>query len=234
MIYELASRPLRSMLFVPAHQQRMVAKAAGLGADAFVVDLEDAVPPREKAAARKATVPAVAALSAVAPVFVRVNAIGSGLTREDVLAAVRPGLAAVILPKVRSPQEVRDLDVLLREAESANGVRPGDVAMMPLIETPRGLLRCSEIAQASDRVFALSIGAEDYCAELEVERNVEGTAISHLRYTVVAIASAHGCSRSTRRTARSATSKASSRSRGSHEPSASRGIMSSTRTRWGP
>lgn len=192
MIYELASQPLRSLLFVPAHRRRMVAKARALGADAVVLDLEDAVPPAEKAAARADVRAAIEALAPSAAVFVRVNSIGTGLTRDDVLAAIVPGLAAVVLPKIRSPQEVRDLDVLLREAESASGVRPGDVAVMPLIETPRGLLRIEEIAAASDRVVALSVGAEDYCAELEVERTAAGTAIAHLRYRVVAVAAAHG------------------------------------------
>ncbi|MDE3095550.1 MAG: CoA ester lyase [Chloroflexota bacterium] len=177
---------------MPADRERMVARAASAGADAIVLDLEDAVLPAGKEAARAAARGALGALPAAAPVFVRINGVRTGLTRDDLFAVVRPGLAGVVLPKAEAPQDLRDLDVLLREAERANGVRPGDVAVVPIIESPRGLLRADEIARASDRVRALSIGAEDYCAELEVERNVEGTAIAYLRYQVVQVAAANG------------------------------------------
>jgi citrate lyase subunit beta/citryl-CoA lyase len=184
---------LRTLLFVPAHRARMVEKAPTAGADAVVLDLEDAVPPADKAAARAAVNAAVASIAtAGVSVFVRVNGIATGMTRDDVFAAVAPGLRGIVLAKTESPQDVRDLDVLLREAEMAAGIRPGDVATLPLIETPRGLLRVEDIARASDRVLGLSLGAEDYCAALGVERNVEGTAIAHLRYQVVTVASALG------------------------------------------
>lgn len=182
---------LRTMLFVPANRERMIAKAPAARADAVVLDLEDAVPHAEKAAARASAREAMSSLAAAGPVFVRVNGVRSGLTRDDLQAVVAPGLAGVVLPKPEEPQDVRDLDVLLREAEMASGVRPGDVTIVPLIESPRGLLRAQEILLASDRIAVTSIGAEDYCAELGVERNVEGTAIAHLRYSVVTLAAAH-------------------------------------------
>jgi len=171
----------------------MVEKAPACGADAVVLDLEDAVPPADKPAARAALRGAVGALAAAGvAAFARVNGVASGMMREDVFAAVVPGLSGAVLAKAESPQDVRDLDVLLREAEVAAGVRPGDVATLPLIETPRGLLRAEDIARASDRVLGLSTGAEDYCAALGVERNAEGTAIAHLRYQAVTIAAALG------------------------------------------
>lgn len=183
---------IRTLLFVPAHREPMLPKALAAGADAVVFDLEDAVPADEKAHARDAAARALAAPSPGTMLFVRLNPVRSGLMRDDLLAVVRPGLAGVVLPKPESPQDVRDLDVLLREAEMANGVRPGTVSTIPLIESPRGLLRAEEIARASDRIIALSIGGEDYCAELGVERTVEGTAIASLRYRIVEVAAACG------------------------------------------
>ncbi|MBF6601306.1 MAG: CoA ester lyase [Dehalococcoidia bacterium] len=182
---------LRTLLFVPAHREPMLPKALAAGADAVVFDLEDAVPPAGKAHARAAAARALAASSPATTLLVRVNPVRSGFARDDLLTVVRPGLAGVVLPKAESPQDVRDLDVLLREAEMANGVRPGDVATIPLIESPRGLLRAEDIARASDRIIALSIGGEDYCAELGVERTVEGTALASLRYRIVELAAAH-------------------------------------------
>jgi citrate lyase subunit beta/citryl-CoA lyase len=169
----------------------MLARAPRAGADAIVIDLEDAVPATEKRAARKllrAQIPTIVAHGR--PLFVRVNNVATGLTRDDVMAAARPGVTGVVHPKTESAQDLRDLDVLLREAEMKNGVRPGDIASIPLIESARGVLRCEEIARASDRVIALSIGGEDYSAELAVTRGA--VALSHLRYVVVTVAAATG------------------------------------------
>ncbi|HZP55991.1 MAG TPA: CoA ester lyase [Dehalococcoidia bacterium] len=183
----------RSLLFVPGQREEMVAKAPRSGADALVYDLEEAVPDAEKARAREVVGRAVAATAAEGPpAFVRVNHPESGLARDDVLAAVRPGLAGVLLPKAEAAQQVRDLDVLLREAEMTNGVRPGDVAVVVMIESARGVLRCEELARASDRIVALAAGGYDYAADLGVERDREGRALLHLRYVIVQVAAAYG------------------------------------------
>lgn len=181
----------RALLFVPGNRERMLERARAAGAGAIVVDLEDAVPAGEKKAARrlvKSWLPKLAADGQT--VFVRVNAIDSGMTRDDLMAVVRKQLAGVVLPKAQHAQDLRDLDVLLREAEVANKVRPGDVHTIAIIESARGLLRCEDIARASDRVVALAVGGEDYTAELGVPRTA--AALAHLRYTVVQVAAAYG------------------------------------------
>ena len=183
----------RSLLFVPGNRERMLARAGAAGADAIVVDLEDAVPAGEKREARKLLRVELPRLIATGlPMFVRVNDVHSRLTRDDLLAVARPGLRGVVHPKTSEPQDLRDLDVLLREAEVKNGVRPGDIATIPLIESPRGVLQCEAIADATDRVIALSIGAEDYATELGVPRDAGATAIAHLRYVTVTVAAARG------------------------------------------
>ncbi len=182
----------RTLLFVPGQRENMLAKAPDTGADVLVLDLEDAVPAAEKPAAREAARAHVERLAARRPVFVRLNGVHSGLTRDDLMAVVAPGLSGVVVPKAQAAQDLRDLDVLLREAEMANGVRPGAVRTIPIIESTRGLLRCEDIARASDRIVGLSIGAEDYTAELGVERNIEGTALAYIRYVVAQVATAYG------------------------------------------
>ena len=181
----------RSLLFVPGNRERMLERAATAGADVLIIDLEDAVPQQEKKAARKLVrswVPRLAAAGQT--VFVRVNGIDTGATRADVMAVVRKGLAGVVLPKAQQAQDLRDLDVLLREAELAAKVRPGDIRTMPIIESARGLLRCEEIALASDRVAALAVGGEDYTTELAVPRTA--AALQHIRHAVVQVAVACG------------------------------------------
>jgi citrate lyase subunit beta / citryl-CoA lyase len=182
----------RSWLFVPAQREHMVAKAATYGADVAVLDLEEAVPSAEKSQAREIAGRHIASLAEHAAVYVRVNDVRSGITRDDLLATVRPGLTGVMLPKADAPQDLRDLDVLLREAELAAGMRPGDVGVAALIESARGLLRCQKTAGATDRLAALAVGGYDYTADLGVDRNREGTALAHIRYTVTNVAVAFG------------------------------------------
>jgi citrate lyase subunit beta/citryl-CoA lyase len=180
----------RSLLFVPGNRRRMLERAPKTDADVIVVDLEDAVPATEKRAARTLVREMLSALAGGGRVFVRVNNVHTGLTRDDLMAVLRPGLAGVVHPKTDDPQDLRDLDVLLREAEMRHKVRPGDVRVVPLIETPRAVLRCEQIATASDRVDALSIGGEDYVTTLGVPRS--DAALAHLRAVVVTVAAALG------------------------------------------
>jgi citrate lyase subunit beta/citryl-CoA lyase len=184
---------LRTLLFVPGNRQRMLERAPRVGADAIVVDLEDAVPKAEKRTARalvRELLPKLAARGR--PVFVRVNNVHSGLARDDVMAVVRPGLSGVVHPKTDAPQDLRDLDVLLREAEMKYKIRPGDIRTIPLIESPIAVLRCEEIACASDRIIGLSLGGEDYTAVLGVKGAASGAALTHARNVLVTVASAYG------------------------------------------
>jgi citrate lyase subunit beta/citryl-CoA lyase len=171
----------------------MLEHAPRAGADAIVVDLEDAVPRGEKRTARalvRTLLPKT--IAGGVPVFVRVNHVRSGLTRDDVMAIVRPGLAGVVHPKTDAPQDLRDLDVLLREAELKHKVRPGDIRVIPLIESPIAVLHCEAIALASDRVMALSLGGEDYTTALGVARDASGAALAHARGVIVTVAAAFG------------------------------------------
>lgn len=184
-------RIFRTLLFVPGNNERMLARAASAGADAVVIDLEDAVPAGEARTARALARRAVGQLAAAGvPVFVRVHHARSAQAREDVRAAVRPGLTGIVHPKTERAQDLRSLDVLVREFELATKVRPGDIVTLPLIETPRGVLKAEEIVTASDRVAGLSFGAEDYTAALGVRRSVP--ALAYARGVIVTVAAANG------------------------------------------
>ncbi len=183
----------RSLLFVPAHVESMVAKAHTYGADVIALDLEESVPKQEKGNARTTAARHIGELSAAgAQVYVRINDVESGEMRDDLMAVVSKGLSGVILPLADHPQNVRDMDVLLREAEMANGVRPGDTAVITMIESPRGLLRCEEIVEATDRIVGLALGAYDYTSALGVPRDREGRSIEHARYVIATMAAAYG------------------------------------------
>jgi citrate lyase subunit beta/citryl-CoA lyase len=169
---------MRSAMFVPGHRQRFIDKAlGGLPADVFMLDLEDGVPPQEKAAGR-ALVAAALGRPRVGRTlrYVRINALASPWFADDLAAVVRPGLDGLVLPKVESPAEVQQIDAQVAAREAATGLAPGSVRYIVAIESPRGLLQAAAIGAASPRVAALMFGAEDYGRELGLPVKREGEA----------------------------------------------------------
>jgi citrate lyase subunit beta/citryl-CoA lyase len=182
---------MRSILFVPANRPNMVARAHQTPADVILLDLEDSVPASEKEAARTGLAQNIDSLKAAGKtVHVRVNGMETGLTRDDLAAAVRPGLDGLVLPKAEAARDIRQADVMIREQEMRNQVKPGSVLLFPHVESARGLLRCEEIAQASSRIAGMSLGGEDYVASLGVPRSTE--ALEYARRVVINVCSAYG------------------------------------------
>lgn len=187
-------QPTRTLMFVPSNRANMVQRAHETPADVIVLDLEDAVPPDQKAVAREGIRVFIESLHAAGKtVHVRINNLDTRLTRDDLAAVVGPGLQALLYPKAQSAQEIRDLDVLIREQEyHRDGVTPGDTALIPMIETARAVLRCEEIARASSRIVGLALGGEDYCADIGVPRTAEGRELEHIRRVMVHVCIAYG------------------------------------------
>ncbi|TXL73528.1 CoA ester lyase [Vineibacter terrae] len=156
----------RSLMFVPATKDNFIAKAHTRGADAIILDLEDSVAPAEKDAARRALPAAVPTVSqGGADVVVRINR-PLELAVADIAAAVMPGVAALMLPKVMGPEHVKLLSEAVAAREAASGLAPGAVRFIAIIETPEALPALGAIAAADPRVVALGIGAEDLSTEL--------------------------------------------------------------------
>ena len=159
----------RSLLYVPTHQERFVSKAHTRGADAIILDLEDAVPPEQKDHARSLVQDAASQVGqAGADVVVRINQPLS-LAVRDVEAAVCPAVHALSLPKVESAAQVRMLDELVSEAETKAGMTSGHTLFLVLIESAEGLSAMAEIGTASSRVVAMTIGGEDLSADMGME-----------------------------------------------------------------
>ena len=144
----------RSTLILPVNIPRFVEKAYQRGADAILLDLEDAVPAAEKESARKLVKDSIALASrGGAEVGVRVNKDPSWLA-PDVEASVYPGLDGITLPKTESAEEVRNLEALVEKFERARGIKPGHIEFSILIESPKGLLKArgDRLGQPADRV----------------------------------------------------------------------------------
>ncbi|HEX2173840.1 MAG TPA: CoA ester lyase [Dehalococcoidia bacterium] len=150
-------KPLRSLLYVPGHRRDLIEKAPRFGADGLILDLEDAVPASEKETARRTVAAAIPELVelGVSPV-VRVNDLSTGLTPDDIAGVTVAGLAAIRIPKVESPDDVREVDRLLSAAETAAGLTAGGIELMPAIETAVGYHVAHEVATASARITVLS------------------------------------------------------------------------------
>lgn len=162
------------MLFVPADTDRFVDKAGQRGADALILDLEDAVAKPAKAAAR-------ANLAAFAPrlqrsgvpVYVRVNN-EPELLAGDLAAAVACGADGLLMPKVDTPEQVLRLDADLRRLEAKHGRAAGALPVLALIESPLALVNVVQIARSSPRLGGLLFGVEDFGAVMGMESRPEG------------------------------------------------------------
>ena len=163
-----------SMLFVPADTDRFIAKAGQRGADALILDLEDAVARPAKATAR-ANLAAFTPLlqRAKVPVYVRVNN-EPGLLAGDLAAAVASGADGLLMPKVDTPEQVLQLDADMRRLEQQHGRAVGSTPVIALIESPLGIVNVVAIAQASQRLSGLLFGVEDFGAVMGMESRVEG------------------------------------------------------------
>jgi citrate lyase subunit beta/citryl-CoA lyase len=182
----------RSSLILPINVSRFVERAHTRDADAVVLDMEDSVPPAEKASARtlvRNALPLVA--RGGAEVMVRINN-DPALMVEDVDASVNPGLDGLSVPKAESPEQIAMLSAQLERLERLQGLPAGHVRLSLAFETPRGLLLAQEIAAASSRVATMSVGPEDYCLELGVEPSPDGIELLYAVSRVVTIAKALG------------------------------------------
>ncbi len=158
-------RARRSVLYMPSSNPKALEKAKGLACDGIIFDLEDAVAPDAKPAAREA---AAAAASSGAygnrELVIRVNGIGTEWHDSDLAAAAQAGPDAILVPKVNSADEVRTLVAALERAGA-----PQRTALWAMIETPVAILHAEDIATASDRLTCFVLGTNDLVKELFAE-----------------------------------------------------------------
>jgi citrate lyase subunit beta/citryl-CoA lyase len=179
---------------MPGNRQRMLERGPTTGADALLPDLEDAVPNDEKASARRVLREYVAGLGG-RPIFVRVNSLPTGLTRDDLEAVVVPGLHGIFLPKVEQADEARQVAAWLDQLEPAAGLERGTVEIVAMLESALGVYRAYEIASSTPRVVSLCFASGqdgDFQTDLGCDWSVEGTEMLYARSKVVLDARAAG------------------------------------------
>jgi len=177
----------RSQLVTPAATFRMIEKAAGLDCDSLILDLEDAVAPSKKPAARENVRKAMSNLAfGDKEVGVRINGVTTPYFLDDLLALEGLPVDTIVVPKVNRPEDVAVVDVLLRQLEG-RGSRAG-VTLQLLIETAIGLEAAADIARASDRVVSLIFGAGDFTADTGIAFTPRGLFYARARVVVAAAA----------------------------------------------
>jgi len=172
---------LRSWLFVDGADEAALAAAPASDADVLIQELEDFTPPRERPRARAIAPAVLAAWRAAGRVSaVRVNPLdGDGVA--DLEGVMTGAPQVVLLPKCETPEQVRALDAAVTVHESRIGLAPGSTALVPNVETARGLLATYAIATASPRVVACLVASEDMAADLGAERSRDGRELEHVR-----------------------------------------------------
>ena len=183
----------RSLLFVPGNREDMLAKAGALSADALIPDLEDSVPDGEKEHARQVVQQAVQTLAqqgqAVIP---RINALNTGLARDDLAAVVCLQVYGVTVGKVDSSWEIKEVCAILDQLEHQAGLPVGHTRLIPWLETAKAIVNAYQIASTSPRIVGVAFGAEDFTNDMAVQRSEEGTEVAYPRATVAVAARAAG------------------------------------------
>jgi citrate lyase subunit beta/citryl-CoA lyase len=157
--------PLRSVLYMPSSNERALEKAKSIPCDGLILDLEDAVAPDAKPAAREAAAAAAASGEyGRRTVTIRVNGIGTRWHDDDIVAASQAGPAAIVVPKVNSADEVARLVAAMEKAGA-----PDHTRLWAMVETPVAILSALEIARASQRLGAFVLGTNDLVKELYAE-----------------------------------------------------------------
>lgn len=183
----------RSLMFVPAHNDRLMQSASRSNADVLLLDIEDSVQPEEnKQIARDKIVQYIKeGLFQNRVLFPRINDRESGHLLKDVYQLTIEGVAGFMYPKARRGEDIYFIGKLLETIEYDKGFTPGTFKLIPLIETTGAVMNIQDICKASPRVVAVAFGCEDYVTDLEGKHDIEGQSIFFARNMIVN--GAHEC-----------------------------------------
>lgn len=176
--------PLRTMLFAPGNHARRVEKCVEVGADAVILDLEDAVAIAEKRATRALVVKALQHPRRCAG-YVRVNAMDTEFGHGDLVAMVQPGVDGIMLPKIETAADLRAADWVIGQLERERGLPVGGIDLLPIIETAKGIDNVREITRAGTRVRRFAFGAGDFTLDINVPWTAQEAELSYARAALV-------------------------------------------------
>ena len=184
---------MRSLMFVPAHNQKLLDSSLRRDADVLLLDIEDSVPPVDKQTARNNILEFVKRPEAKGKIiFPRVNDRESGELLKDLYQLTVDGITGFMYPKSTKEEDVYFVGKLLETIEYEKGLSVGTFKLIPLIETAGAIVNIKEICTACTRVVAVAFGCEDYVTDLGGKHDPEGQSIFFARNAIVNAARAAG------------------------------------------
>jgi len=184
-------QPNRSFLFAPGNHPRRAEKAFNVGADAVILDLEDAVAVAEKPAARQAIAAALSHPRTVRA-YVRINALSTPYAFADLEAVIPAHPDGLVVPKIESPEEMATAEWIAAQFEARDGIAPGAIEIMPIVETGRGVAAARAIAAVATRVRRLAFGAGDYTQDMGMTWTRDEAECAHARAEIALASRAAG------------------------------------------
>ena len=184
---------LRSMMFVPGNNEKLLRSASRTNADALILDLEDSVIDSSKQEARDT-------IKKILPegifkkfhVFIRLNDRDSGFLEKDISDLMLEEVTGFVFPKSYGKDDIIFFENLLEKYEAEKGLPKGKFKIIPLIETASAVLHAEEICRASERIIAAAYGSEDFCADIQGIHDKEGKSLFVPRALTVMAARAAG------------------------------------------
>lgn len=185
---------MRSMMFVPGHNEKLIQTAVRSDADVLLLDVEDSVMPAENKQLARDIIKSHVEKQTFSgfEVFVRINEFSSGYFLQDILQLSIEGISGFLLSKANTVEDVVLLDKLLELIELERGISLGKFKIIPILETTASIINANEIAQASKRIIAIGFGSEDFVSDLEGMRDFDtNTSIFTPRSWVAMVARTH-------------------------------------------
>lgn len=170
---------LRSLMFVPSHNEKLMRSASKSNADVLLLDVEDSVQPNSNKQLARDTILKYLKEGAFdsKTVFPRINDLESGELLKDVTQLSVPGVRGFMYPKSKNGKDVYFFDKLLETIEYEKGLQIGTFKIIPLIETTSAVMNVQEICRASKRVIAVAYGSEDFIADLNGVHDFDHTSL---------------------------------------------------------
>ena len=184
---------LRSMLFVPAYNEKFLTKAITCEADAIIFDMEDAVPKAKRPEAREILARFLeSGVFRGKQLFIRVNELGTDDLPEDLKLITDDQISGIVVPKINNSGNIKAFEALLDFVENREKLERGSLKLLPLIETAEAVLHVNDIAGSSDRNIALLFGGEDYLDSVYGTNDCPRRAFEMPRTMIIMAARTHG------------------------------------------
>lgn len=182
----------RALLYMPGDDRRKIEKATTLGVDSICMDMEDGVAANKKAEARAVIAEAMKGLDfGKSERCIRINQIGSGLEKRDLVAALATNPDTIVVPKIETADQVKWVSEHIETYELSSKLNIGSVRLLVGVETAKGILNLKEIAEADKRLEAIIFGGEDYAASVGAVRTKDATELLYARQAVVTTCAAN-------------------------------------------